>query len=66
VRVGGAQLLEDHPVALLPLGPDLALQMALQVGGDAIVVEERVVHIEQENNVIDHQMGLPLGICRKF
>src|SRR6266540_2716417 len=54
-----AQLLENHPVALLPLMPDLARQMALQVGGDAIVVEEPVIPIEQADDLTAHHKGIP-------
>src|SRR5438094_10509142 len=46
----GAERLADRPVSLLPLRPDLARQVALQVGGDAVVVDERVVDVEQEDD----------------
>src|SRR5215472_5719621 len=46
------QLLEDVPIALLPLWSDLLLQVPLKVGGDAVVVEERVVHVEQEDQAV--------------
>src|SRR5438876_5971567 len=50
VRVAqlGPQLFEDGPVPLLPLAADLALEVSLEIGGDVIVVDERVVHIDQE------------------
>src|SRR5207247_9244785 len=50
VRVAqlGPQLFEDGPVPLLPLAADLALEVSLEIGGDVIVVDERVVHVDQE------------------
>ena len=45
-----SQLLEDRPVALLRIGADLARQMAPQVVGYAVVVEQRVVDVEQEHD----------------
>src|SRR3989442_13569273 len=54
VRVAqlGSQLLEDGPVPLLPLASHLALEVSLEIGRDGIVVEQRVVDIEQEGNRI--------------
>ena len=43
-----AQLLENRPVALLALRADLAREMTPEVVGDAIVVEQRVVHVEEK------------------
>jgi hypothetical protein len=62
--VGIAELrpepLEDRPVALLALRPDLAGEEALQVGGDAVVVEERVVDVDQEyDRTLRHRHGAP-------
>jgi hypothetical protein len=54
----GAQLLEDRPIALLPLMPDLAFEMALEVGANTVVVEQRVVDIEQENHALLHSAVL--------
>src|SRR2546428_909563 len=50
VRVAqlGPQLFEDGPVPLLPLASDLVLEVALELGRDVIVVDERVVHVGQE------------------
>ncbi len=42
------QLFEDGPVSLLPLAADLPLEVSLEVGRDVIVVDERVVHVDQE------------------
>jgi len=52
VRVAqlGPQLFEDSPVSLLPLASDLALEVALEIGRDVIVVDERVVHVDQEDD----------------
>ncbi len=43
-----AELLENRPVALLALCADFAREMAAQVVGDAIVVEQGVVHVEEK------------------
>ena len=45
------QDLEDLPVPLLPVGADLALQVPSEIEDDPIVVEERVVHVEEEHHV---------------
>jgi hypothetical protein len=45
----GAELLEDLPVTLSSFGADFDLKMALEVGGDAVVVDERVVDVEEKN-----------------
>jgi hypothetical protein len=45
-----AQLFENGPVALRPFWADLALEKSPQVGDDAVVVEQRVVNVEQEND----------------
>jgi len=44
-----AQRLEQRPVALLALGADLLVQELFQVLGDPVVVEERVVDVEEED-----------------
>ena len=46
-----AQDLEDLPVPLLPVGADLALQVPPEVEDDPVVVEERVVHVDEEHHV---------------
>ena len=45
-----AQPLEDGPVLLSGLVPDGLVEVAPQVGNDSVVVEERVVDIQQEND----------------
>ena len=40
-----AQLLEDRPVVLAPLDPQLAVHEAHEIRDDAIVVEQGVVHV---------------------
>src|SRR5271166_6311379 len=44
------QLLEDGPVALLALFADLAREMMPEVVGDAIVVKQRIVHVEEKHD----------------
>src|SRR5262249_5631210 len=44
-----AQLLEDLPIAITARLTELALQMVAQIILHAIVVEQSVVHIQQEN-----------------
>ena len=44
------QLLEDGPVSLLPLAPDLPLEVSLEIGPDVIVVDEGVVHVDEEHD----------------
>ena len=51
VTVLAPQLLEDGPVALLPFGAERVEQMALEVGDDRVVVEQRVVDVNQVNEV---------------
>jgi hypothetical protein len=55
----GAQLFEDDPVAPGALAPYLALQEAPEVAGDPVVVEQGVVHVEEEDHVArPHQKSL--------
>ena len=42
------QLFEDRPVSLLRLVSDLTLEVPIEIGRDAIVVDEGVVHVDQE------------------
>src|SRR5690606_4576233 len=49
----GAQLLEDLPIAPLSLPADLGDEVRAKVGGDRVVVEERVVNVDQR----DHRMA---------
>ena len=44
------QLFEEGPVSLLPFVPDLLLEVTLEIGRDVIVVDERVVHVDQEDD----------------
>src|SRR5207245_10631527 len=44
------QRLEEPPVPLTTRGAELTLEMALEVGLNAIVVQQRVVHIDQEDD----------------
>ena len=45
-----AQRLEDLPVVLPPLAPQLAVHESHQVRDDAVVVEERVVDVEERDD----------------
>src|SRR5262249_39723122 len=47
-----AELLELVPVALLALGAELLGEPQPEVGGDAVVVEQRVVDVEQEDGLV--------------
>jgi hypothetical protein len=47
----GAELLEDLPVAVGATGTDFVLEMALEIGGDAIVVDKGVIDVEEEYGV---------------
>src|SRR6516164_5958519 len=51
------QLLEDRPVAIAAGGPELAFQMPLEVGLNVVVIEQRVVHIDEEHGRVgcDHK-----------
>ena len=51
------QLLEDRPVAIAARGPELAFEMPLEVGLNVVVIEQRVVHIDEEHGRVgcDHK-----------
>ena len=55
-----AQLLEDLPVALLPLVADLALEVAPHVGDDVVVVDQRVVDVEERDDTAAAIAATPL------
>jgi hypothetical protein len=44
----GEERLKDRPVAVAADGPELAFEMAAQIGLDAVVVERCVIDIDQE------------------
>src|SRR5512140_783157 len=46
----GSQLLEDLPIAIPALGPELAREVRAQIVLHPIVVEQRVVAVEQEDD----------------
>ena len=46
----GAYLLEVLPVLAAAVLADLRVEMGTQIGGDAVVVEQRVVDVEQEDD----------------
>src|SRR6185369_15244237 len=69
VRVSklNAELFENFPVMFLAFGTNVQLEMAPQIGCDAIVIKERVVDVEQERYRIggggDHQAPPDLAVC---
>src|SRR4029079_17696919 len=48
----GAQLFEDRPVPVPPCGAELALEMVSEIILHAVVVEQRVVHVQQEHHLV--------------
>jgi hypothetical protein len=44
------ELVENVPVPLLPFWADLPLEMAHHVADDPIVIEQRVIDVEQKND----------------
>lgn len=60
----GAQLLEEGPIVLRAFGADFAFEVAFEVGGDAVVVEQRVVHVEQEDDFVCGHGGELVGAER--
>ena len=44
------ELLEDRPVAVPAGRPELTFEMASEIGLDAVIVQQRVVDIDQEDN----------------
>ena len=46
------QVLQDRPVAVARGRAELALEPAAQVGLDAVVVEQRVVDVDQEHDPV--------------
>ena len=45
------QIFEDRPIAIAAFGADLAFKESLEINGDAIVVEQRVVHVNEEHKI---------------
>ena len=50
------QLLEDCPVTVPTGRPELAFEMTPEIGLDAVVVQQRIVHIDEEDGLVrrDH------------
>src|SRR3989440_10008685 len=46
-----AQLLENRPVAVAAGAAELALQVGTEIGLHGVVVEQRIVHVEQEHDL---------------
>src|SRR5262244_3556500 len=44
------ELFEDRPVAVAAGGPELTFKVAFEVALDTVIVEERVVHVNEKNN----------------
>ena len=44
------QLFEEAPITLRPFAADLLFQMMLEVRRDAIIIQQRIVHIEQKHD----------------
>src|SRR5215469_1029318 len=43
------QVFEELPIAQRPLGADISMQVQLQIRGDVIVVEQRVIDVEEKD-----------------
>jgi hypothetical protein len=52
------QLLENSPVFLRSLRADLTGKMALQICCDSVVIQQSVVHIEQEDDATRRMIAL--------
>jgi hypothetical protein len=46
----GKQLLENRPVALAGGNSELTVEVPLDVVLDAVIVEQRIVHVDEKNN----------------
>lgn len=46
------QLLKDLPISVGGVGADFSLESALEICGDAIIVDKRVVDVEEEYDVV--------------
>src|SRR5579864_1257839 len=47
----GAYFFKEIPIMLLAIRADLLFKMALEVGGNAVVVEQRVVDVKEEDEI---------------
>src|SRR5664280_1364927 len=54
----GAQPLKDLPVMPGIVGADLSVQMRFQIGNNAVVIQQRIVDIEKENDFPPSAWGL--------
>jgi hypothetical protein len=65
----GSHMFEEAPVMLRALDAHLTIEVGVQVGDDTVVVEQRVVHVEQERGVgpeCAHRMILCAAVsCRR-
>src|ERR1700730_11376485 len=58
----GSDGFEDLPVALRPLGTDFGVEMALQISGYTIIIQQRVVDIKEKDRVTGRHV-LPIVYC---
>jgi hypothetical protein len=61
-----ARRVEDRPVAVGTGRAELALEMQAQLGDDSVVVEQRVVEVEQEDEVGTHDSSAVMECCGPF
>jgi hypothetical protein len=53
-------LLEQAPIPLLPIVPDLPLQEASQINGHPIRIEQRVIYIDEKDDIVVRHNAPPL------
>ena len=62
-----AQLLEDLPVALAMIRAERSFQPGAEPDRELVVVEERIVHVQQEHDLVCVQHGAEVsatGLCQ--
>jgi hypothetical protein len=57
----GPELFENFPVSPLALGTEPAGQVTPQIGDDRVVIEQRVVNVDEENEVGGSDQGSRVG-----
>src|ERR1051326_9000419 len=63
VSLNGDEFRSDGPVALLALEAELVDEMSLEILDDAIVVEQGVVDVDEEDGVAQRRRILPQRAC---
>src|SRR6185312_12287828 len=53
------ELFQDRPVAVARGNAEAALEMILQILLDPVIVEQRVVHIDEEDDWVWHDAAVP-------